>query len=229
MDENVILFVNCNLIINKECFYSCKLAIKGSKIVDVFTGKQDDDADSSSQIANREEDARIVVDCGGAFISPGFIDWQINGASGIDFSCDDNGLSLTSGVSSVAAVLATRGVTSFCPTVVTCPIEVYQRNLPAYKPIRGGKHGANALKLHLEGPVLSESKRGAHRLSLLKPPDSLNKLYGDGIDFKSTVGIVTIAAELEVSLFIHYFTLRFYCVYLCMYYLRELLFCVINL
>jgi N-acetylglucosamine-6-phosphate deacetylase len=125
---------------------------------------------------------------------------QVNGAIGIDFSCDDNGRSLTEGVRTVAAVQATHGVTSFAPTVVTSPLEVYQRNLPAYTPQTGGRHGATALKLHLEGPVLSEAKRGAHRLSLLKPPDTrLEALYGEGVKYESTVGIITIAAELEVS------------------------------
>ncbi len=95
---------------------------------------------------------------------------------------------------------ASHGVTSFAPTVVTSPIEVYQRNLPAYTPQGGGRHGANALKLHLEGPVLSEAKRGAHRLSLLKSPDTrLEALYGEGVKYESTVGIITVAAELEAS------------------------------
>jgi hypothetical protein len=49
--------------------------------------------------------------------------------------------------------------------------------------------------------VLSEAKRGAHRVSLLKSPDPdarLEALYGEGVKYESIVGIITIAAELEV-------------------------------
>ncbi len=45
--------------------------------------------------------------------------------------------------------------------------------------------------------MLSEEKRGAHRLSLLRQADSLENLYGCGIDFKATVGVITIAAEIQ--------------------------------
>ncbi len=96
LEEKVIVFVNCNLLLNKEC-RKYNLAIQGSKVlcrnqhyyalfvviywllvmqhiyiyckvVDVF---QPNEASSSYPHAD------IEVDCGGAFISPGFIDWQV--------------------------------------------------------------------------------------------------------------------------------------------------------
>jgi N-acetylglucosamine-6-phosphate deacetylase len=112
--------------------------------------------------ADGEDDAHIV---------PGYIDWQINGCYGIDFSADDSGLSLTQGVASAAKLLPRHGVTAFCPTVVTCPPEVYARCLPHFSPSSGSAaSGAHVLGLHLEGPVLSPSKAGAHRLQLLRTP-----------------------------------------------------------
>ena len=46
--------------------------------------------------------------------------------------------------------------------------------------------------------MLSEAKRGAHRLALLRrPEESLESIYGEGVDFKAAVGIITIAAELD--------------------------------
>lgn len=64
-------------------------------------------------------------DCGGCILAPGFIDVQINGGFGVDFSqaTEDVG----SGVALVARRLLPHGVTSFCPTLVTSPPEVYHK------------------------------------------------------------------------------------------------------
>ncbi|KAI5627298.1 N-acetylglucosamine-6-phosphate deacetylase, partial [Silurus asotus] len=65
------------------------------------------------------------VDCGNKIIAPGFIDVQINGGYGIDFSqaTDD----ITGGVSLVAKRILEHGVTSFCPTLVTSPPDIYHQ------------------------------------------------------------------------------------------------------
>nr|XP_035939096.1 N-acetylglucosamine-6-phosphate deacetylase isoform X2 [Halichoerus grypus] len=66
-------------------------------------------------------------DCGGCILAPGFIDVQINGGFGVDFSqaTEDVG----SGVALVARRILSHGVTSFCPTLVTSPPEVYHKVL----------------------------------------------------------------------------------------------------
>nr|XP_055197371.1 N-acetylglucosamine-6-phosphate deacetylase isoform X1 [Nyctereutes procyonoides] len=66
-------------------------------------------------------------DCGGCILAPGFIDVQINGGFGVDFSqaTEDVG----SGVALVAQRILSHGVTSFCPTLVTSPPEVYHKIL----------------------------------------------------------------------------------------------------
>uniref|UniRef100_A0A8C0X0D9 N-acetylglucosamine-6-phosphate deacetylase n=1 Tax=Castor canadensis TaxID=51338 RepID=A0A8C0X0D9_CASCN len=64
-------------------------------------------------------------DCAGRILAPGFIDVQINGGFGVDFSkaTEDVG----SGVALVAQRILSHGVTSFCPTLVTSPPEVYHK------------------------------------------------------------------------------------------------------
>lgn len=90
-------------------------------------------------------------DCGGCILAPGFIDVQINGrvqgprvetqgrscehhatpssltagGFGVDFSQATEHVG--SGVALVAQRILSHGVTSFCPTLVTSPPEVYHK------------------------------------------------------------------------------------------------------
>src|SRR5438046_685185 len=89
----------------------------------------------------------------GLLLAPGFIDLQINGAFGSDFTAEP------SAIWEVSARLPEYGVTAFLPTVVTSPPEtvaqaqevVCQGPPPAYR-------GATPLGLHLEGPFLNPEK-----------------------------------------------------------------------
>lgn len=137
-------------------------------------------------------------DCGGRILAPGFIDVQINGGFGVDFSqaTEEAG----SGVSLVARRILSHGVTSFCPTLVTSPPEVYHKVLPQIPVKSGGPHGAGVLGVHLEGPFISREKRGAH------PEAHLRSFETDGFhDVLATYGsldnvrIVTLAPELGRS------------------------------
>ncbi|KAF5890072.1 N-acetylglucosamine-6-phosphate deacetylase [Clarias magur] len=138
------------------------------------------------------------VDCRNKIIAPGFIDVQINGGYGIDFSqvSDD----ITGGVAQVARKLLEHGVTSFCPTLVTSPPDIYHQVIPQLKVKDGGADGAGVLGLHLEGPFISVEKRGAH------PPRFLCTFSKGGVaDLYETYGhlenvaMVTLAPELPNS------------------------------
>ncbi|XP_041813053.1 N-acetylglucosamine-6-phosphate deacetylase [Chelmon rostratus] len=138
------------------------------------------------------------VDCEGCIISPGFIDVQINGGYGKDFSqaTDDAGAK----VSFVAKKILEHGVTSFCPTLVSSPPAVYHKVLPQIKVGEGGVHGAGVLGFHLEGPFISVNKRGAHLEQSLRTFQSggikdLMEVYGS----LENVAIVTVAPELNHS------------------------------
>ena len=75
------------------------------------------------------------------------------------------------------------GVTSFCPTLVTSPPEVYHTVLKYFKRTAGSKeNGANVLGLHLEGPFISKNKKGAH------PEQFLQDLKGGFQDVEDTYG-----------------------------------------
>ncbi len=97
------------------------------------------------------------LDAGGALLAPGFIDLQINGAFGDDFTVAPDT------IWRVAAGLPRWGVTAFLPTIITAPLsqvgqaqEVLAGGPPA------GWSGSIPLGLHCEGPFLNPHKKGAH-------------------------------------------------------------------
>ncbi|XP_055685633.1 N-acetylglucosamine-6-phosphate deacetylase [Lutzomyia longipalpis] len=179
----LIQFRNCRLVRN-HLIVREDLWVRGGKIIDpmgVFFDEQ------------RHSD--VQIDCHGALIAPGFIDLQINGGYGVDFSHDVN--SVQEGVSKVARGLLSHGVTSFCPTLVTSPIATYTQVLPKIPRRAGSAEGATILGVHLEGPFINPSKKGAHPEGCIREFsrgfDSLLEVYGD----LQNVSIVTIAPEKE--------------------------------
>lgn len=121
-----------------------------------------------------------------AWIVPGLVDIQLNGAFGVDFSDP------TADLGRAAAALPSTGVTAFLPTVVSSPLEVYApclHNLASPVP----PNAARVLGVHLEGPFLAPTRAGAHDPSALRPPDlgELHRWLDTG-----DVRIVTLAPEL---------------------------------
>mmetsp|Transcript_50694 Transcript_50694/g.108021 ORF Transcript_50694/g.108021 Transcript_50694/m.108021 type:complete len:574 (-) Transcript_50694:223-1944(-) len=137
-------------------------------------------------------------DCNGQIVSPGFIDIQLNGAYGVDFSNDGTAIQSqrdstdnhgqqthcigTNDVFHVAQRLVETGVTSFCPTMISSSCQTYRCILPLMRSARNqqqdlqhslcesDKVGANILGMHLEGPFFAPSKGGAHdRQNIVAP------------------------------------------------------------
>jgi N-acetylglucosamine-6-phosphate deacetylase len=107
-----------------------------------------------------------IINAKGQSLVPGFIDLQINGAFGMDFSSNPEF------IWQVGKLLPRFGVTSFLPTIVSSPSERVQK---AQAVIRNGPpndyHGARVIGLHLEGPYLNPKKHGAHNLTHLHLPE----------------------------------------------------------
>jgi N-acetylglucosamine-6-phosphate deacetylase len=105
------------------------------------------------------------IDAGGRILVPGFIDLQLNGAFGHDFTADP------SAIWQVAAGLPRYGVTAFLPTIITSPLEQVAGGM---RILTGGRpadaRGAEPLGLHVEGPFLNPKKKGAHNQQYLRLP-----------------------------------------------------------
>lgn len=183
--EPYLQFKNCRILVDHELIWE-DLWCQGGKIVN-----------PEKVFFDEKVSADVQIDCHGSIISPGYIDVQINGAEGVDFSLETE--NVEAGVAKVAKKLLQHGVTSFCPTIVTSPIKKYQQILPKMKRSEGSLNGAGILGVHLEGPFISEGKKGAHLQEHLKTfsggfQDVLN-VYGTIDD----TAIITLAPELNNS------------------------------
>ncbi len=129
-----------------------------------------------------------LLDAGGLLLVPGYIDLQLNGAFGHDFTADP------SSIWPVSAKLPRFGVTSYLPTIITSPLATVEQ---ARSELQNGRpaafRGAEPLGLHVEGPFLNLQKKGAHNPLYLRAPD---EAAVGGWSPQGGVRLVTLAPEL---------------------------------
>jgi N-acetylglucosamine-6-phosphate deacetylase len=101
----------------------------------------------------------------GWLVAPGFIDLQLNGGYGFDFTQQPDT------IPAVAARLPETGVVAFLPTFITSPLAEYPAKLDLTAAAGREITGAFVLGAHLEGPFLNPAKCGAHRADLFVAPE----------------------------------------------------------
>ena len=125
------------------------------------------------------------VDLGSGILSPGFIDWQINGGGGVLFNADPT----VEGIAAIAAAHRRAGVTAFLPTVVTDAPRVLSAALAAAREAHERVPGA--LGIHVEGPFIDPRRKGVH------PPEFIRPMEGKDadalIEARAGVTVVTLA------------------------------------
>jgi N-acetylglucosamine-6-phosphate deacetylase len=127
---------------------------------------------------------------------PGFVDLQVNGHQGIDFS--DPKLTEETFIQA-CEWLFQAGTAAFLPTVITSPLEVYERNLPIIASVMTREpYRRRLLGIHLEGPFISPEPGavGAHRPEYVRKPD-IGTFQQINTWAKGTIKVLTLAAELD--------------------------------
>lgn len=148
---------------------------------------------------------RSVVKTEGAgeslpYICRGFLDMQVNGYDGSDYSREDLD---DRQIRHIIRSLAASGTTRHVPTIVTRPRETIARNLREISAARGESAIAAAAiaGIHIEGPYISgeDGPRGAHDLRYVRDPD-----FDEFLEWQDAaegmIRIVTLAPERKGAL-----------------------------
>lgn len=165
------------------------IGIENGVIIEIGTG----DVTKKTTVRHSESNAHWI-DAEGCFVSPGFIDLHVHGVGVCDLYKDT-----VKGLKRMAKILASQGVTSFLPTIITAPINKILEAISAIKTHAKEINGANILGINLEGPFINPEKRGAHPLKDIKSPNilDLKSIIDAGEGF---LKIMTIAPELPGAL-----------------------------
>ncbi len=170
------------LVTGPRCLRDARVEFENGLITAV-SGRETDMALTLSALTGHGEQhaPRILV--------PGFIDIQVNGLGPVDVP------SLAASRHAEAWVelgrsLASGGVTSWLPTIVTRPLSDYGPMLETVSEVQGSSPGGPAiLGVHLEGPFLGE-RPGAHPRDRIRDVDT-----GFLRDLPPVVRLVTLAPE----------------------------------
>ncbi|MBC8133683.1 MAG: N-acetylglucosamine-6-phosphate deacetylase [Deltaproteobacteria bacterium] len=149
------------------------------------------------------------------FIAPGFVDLQVNGGFGFEVAGDPAALR------ALAARLPQTGVTSFLPTLVSATERDYERAFAAFREAANAKtsdtsvtsvtsavsavsansgqpsRGARMLGLHLEGPLLSPARAGAHDPAII---EAATRALVERLADPQIVRLITLAPERSEAL-----------------------------
>lgn len=107
------------------------------------------------------------IDAKGQYISPGFIDLHIHGGGDSDFM-----EGTVDAYVNIARTHARYGTTGMFPTTLSGKWEDFIQALDVYEDaVEANTHGAEFLGLHIEGPYLAMSQKGAQDPRYIRNPD----------------------------------------------------------
>lgn len=143
------------------------------------------------RFADKADDGdQEVFDASGCYVIPGLVDVHTHGCAGCDFSDAD-----PEGLKRIAAWEFSQGVTAFCPTSMTLPVDRLAEICASAGSIPDDGRHALAAGIHLEGPFVSMEKMGAQNPDYILSPDpgTFEKLQAAAA---IPIRLITIAPEL---------------------------------
>jgi len=172
----------CNAVVfdGKEFHGDWRVRLEGGQV----TG-----AGSGLPAAGGEE----VLDLGGDYLLPGFVDVHIHACAGMDTMRGEGD------IRGMSRFLYTLGVAAFCPTTMSAATEDVRRAMDAVRRVmrEPEAEGARVLGAHMEAPFLSAKHAGAQRAEFFRDPDwdAFLEMAGDPF----AVRLITLAPERKGS------------------------------
>ena len=151
--KDSVLFKNAELVLEKSISLGW-LIVSGGKIAAMGEGEY------------KEDFSGEVIDCGGAYLAPGFIDTHIHGGANCDFMDAEE-----DGFKKIAEYHSGNGVTSMLATTLAGDHEETKKVLDAFNKVAPAIDCCNLLGVHLEGPYFSPLQKGAQDPKYIKDPD----------------------------------------------------------
>lgn len=130
----------------------------------IFTEGTESGKTESEKAAGEE----TVIDGEGCYAVPGLIDLHFHGCMGQDF-CDGT----KEAIEKIAKYEASIGVAAVAPATMTLPVEELERILSVAADYKKETHeGADLVGINMEGPFISEEKKGAQNKQYIIPCDT---------------------------------------------------------
>lgn len=148
-----------------------------------------------SDVTRGNTAADKVINLGGRYLAPGFIDMHTHGAGGHDFMDGTE-----EAIKGACMTHLSHGTTSIVPTTLTCLNSELFNFFEVFRKVKTGWHeGPNLLGIHLEGPFFNAAQAGAQDPKFLQLPTRENFmpiLEAGGADIMR----ISVAVELEGAL-----------------------------
>jgi N-acetylglucosamine-6-phosphate deacetylase len=154
----------------------------------VIAGTLTCDGERITAIEDSPAPGADIIDAGGGYLLPGFIDTQVNGGGGVLFNDDTT----VDGIAAIGRAHRAYGTTGYLPTLISDQLDVIDAAMRATEAaIAAGVPGV--LGLHIEGPFISKDRKGIHNPDLFRTLDADSKALLKSLRRGRT--LVTLAPE----------------------------------
>ena len=155
-EKRPLVFKNARIITPIRVIDNGVLVVNDDKIS--YVGPQDE--------IKIPENARII-DVGGKYLSPGFIDIHLHGGGGADVMD-----ATEEAIEKISSSHAKGGATSIVPTTTSAPMDDIIRAIEIIELAKKRTlPGAQVLGAHIEGPYFSMEQKGAQNPKFIKNPE----------------------------------------------------------
>ena len=156
-------------------FHKGTIAVKNGKI--------------TNDIQNINNDDTEIINSENLYVIPGLTDIHFHGCKGHDF-CEGT----REAFHAITDYQAVNGITTICPATMTLPENELTRIMKAAKSF--SEECPSLIGINLEGPFISQKKKGAQNPKYITPPD-VNMLRRLQDESGGLIKIATVAPETE--------------------------------